>query len=268
MRPLLGLCTLNINVSVRFGNRCLRNKRPSSNLQYRVLRPPALPRSMLLVMQSTCCRAKVGVYFAAFETSGRAKMGVYFAALETPFRPFANIDLGGAGARGVLWSIGPMGVYFADTGNGSAETCIADTGNGSAETCIAARSAQRTKSSTRGHALAVVERPRQRKRALVARCALRTETSGANVHVQRDARSIQESATRGHTFTVVERPDLRKCALAERNVQHTQTLWLRLTACRQFLASGYQKAGHLLGKTLLLSVMRLEPLLCRAELDA
>ena len=211
---------------------------------------------MLLVMQSTCCRAKVGVYFAAFETSGRAKMGVYFAALETPFRPFANIDLGGAGARGILWSIGPMGVYFADTGNGSAETCIA------------ARSAQRTKSSTRGHALTVVERPRQRKRALVARCALRTETSGANVHVQRDARSIQESATRGHTFTVVERPDLRKCALAERNVQHTQTLWLRLTACRQFLASGYQKAGHLLGKTLLLSVMRLEPLLCRAELDA
>ena len=45
-----------------------------------------------------------------------AEMGVYFAALETSPGPCANIDLGGAGARGLLRSTCSMGVYFADTG--------------------------------------------------------------------------------------------------------------------------------------------------------
>ena len=48
---------------------------------------PRAPKSILRALQSTCCGAK---------------MGVYFATLETPLRPCANIDVGGAGAHVVF----------------------------------------------------------------------------------------------------------------------------------------------------------------------
>ena len=93
---------LGIHVAMCSGNRCLRNKRPSSGRTCPVRGPPAPPIAMLVNGKGRCW---------ALRNKRPSLCGSMFP------EEHSTLSLGARGASRVICSLGPMGVYFADTGN-------------------------------------------------------------------------------------------------------------------------------------------------------